>query len=76
MHAWYGAEDAATRGPVGEVRGVQLHNTPGPEGSRGSGGRRDAGGPHMVVVENPPTIDEKGKVISNMAVGVAEDLKS
>ena len=48
----------------------------GPEGSRGSGGRRDAGGPHMVVVENPPTIDEKGKVISNMAVGVAEDLKS
>ena len=31
---------------------------------------------NMVVVENPPTVDDKGKLISNMAVGVAEDLKS
>lgn len=26
--------------------------------------------PQMVVVENPPTIDEAGQVVSNMAVGV------
>lgn len=38
----------------------------------GSGGRI---GRQMVVVENPDTVDENGKVVSNMAVGVAEDLK-
>ena len=26
--------------------------------------------PQMVVVENPPTLDDEGKMVSNMAVGV------
>ena len=30
----------------------------------------DGVAPQMVVVENPPTLDESGNVVSNMAVGV------
>lgn len=45
----------------------------GAQGS-GSSSRKDSASSHLVVIENPPTIDEaSGKVVSNMAVGVAED---
>jgi len=30
-------------------------------------------GPKMVVVENPPTLDASGKMVSNMAVGVVAE---
>ena len=40
-----------------------------------SSSRGGALGSHMVVVENPPTLDEKGKIVSNMAVGVVEEVK-
>ena len=40
----YGTEDTAARGPVGEVRGVQLHNTHGGGGERGERGAARRGG--------------------------------
>jgi len=27
----------------------------------------------MVVVENPPTLDDAGRTVSNMAVGIADE---
>ena len=29
-------------------------------------------GPEMVVVENPPTLNEAGKTVSNLSVGIVE----
>ena len=42
----------------------------GGSSGQGSSGGRVPQRPQMVVVENPPTVDDEGKLVSNMAVGV------
>lgn len=40
--------------------------------TRSADHRRVSLGPEMVVVENPPTLNEAGKTVSNLSVGIVE----